>query len=263
MADPRDRREPEESTLLAKKREFLDEFFKKGARLTRELVLENERLKERLLELEAALAERGTAPAHLETSDEDFLRRVAEMEQENSDLASLFVAQGQLHANLEVREVVQVMIEILLNFVGAQRFAILIAGADGRLEVLATEGVDPDMVKPVEPGSGLIGRVAAGRELHVEADAPAHRREPGREDPTICFSLSLDDELVGVIAIWCFLSQKSAIEDLDRRIFDLLWSGGGRALEAARMASRVEASGPDIGGRRTGTFADYAELFDE
>ena len=44
---------------------------------------------------------------------------------------------------LEVGEVVRVILEILLNFVGARRFAILMVDASDDLRVLATEGFEP------------------------------------------------------------------------------------------------------------------------
>lgn len=255
----------DESTLVAKKRDFLESFFKKGAEFTRELLRENDKLRRRVVELEDQVAASGHPSPSQQTLDELLARlhaleeerrqlldrfsateaagqrfngRFEEIERENNDLASLFVAQSQLHASLDASEVIQVMMEILLNFVGAQRFAVLLADRTGVLQVFTTEGVDPDTLRPVELGAGGIGQVLSSGGPHVEDDAPGHRREPGREEPTVCFPLAVGGRVIGAVAIWCFLAQKHQLEELDRRIFELLWNGGGPALEAARLAAR-------------------------
>lgn len=290
MGDGRDPDDADNaSTLVAKKREFLESFFKKGAEFTRELLRENDRLRRQLLQLEDQLAARGRPEPSQSTLDEllaklhaleeekrqlldrleeidetggRFASRYQEIEAENNDLASLFVAQGQLYASLDVREVVQVMIEILLNFVGAQRFAILLADSAGALRVLATEGIDPDTLGAIVPGdgSGVIAEVAARATLEVNDAAPALRRDPAADDPTVCFSLSVGGRTVGVIALWCFLPQKESLEELDRRIFELLWMGGGRALEAARLASLARGIEVPVASGPHGTYEQYAAL---
>lgn len=290
MGDSRDSNEPEGgSSLVVKKREFLESFFKKGAEFTRELLRENDSLRRQIVQLESELEARGKPPPSqstldellgklhdLETERQRLLERLEavdttserladrhhEIERENSDLASLFVAQGQLYTSLQVREVVQVMIEILLNFVGAQRFALMLADREGALRVLATEGIDPETLPRIHPGAGgAIARAVDLGSMEVVDDAPAHRREPGAEEPTVAFSLTLDGRRVGAVAIWCFLPQKQALEDLDRRIFELLWTAGGRALEAARLASLARDGDPSSDAPLPrGTFEEYQAL---
>src|SRR5688572_21577460 len=109
-------------SLLTKKKEFFETFFRKGAEITRELLAENDRLRRRIVDLED------------------------ELERENGDLASLYVAQTQLHASLDAAEVVRVIMEIALNFIGAQRFGIYLLDGGGTLKVLAAEGIDPDIL---------------------------------------------------------------------------------------------------------------------
>ncbi len=284
MDDPSDR-DPEESALLTKKREFLESFFKKGAQLTRDLLRETDHLRRRIVQLEDELAAAGRpAPsqgtleelleklhalerekqrllARVETVESEsarFADRYGEMEREASDLASLYVAQSQLHASLEVFEVVQVIIEVLLNFVGAQRFALYAVGDDGKLHMLASEGVNPDTLGPVAPGPGVLGSLAAGGEPYLEPDACTLRREPGKQEPTVAFALREGGRVVGAVAVWCFLPQKEALEELDRRMFELLWTGAGCALEAARLAARARGGAGDAGG----TVEEYRALIE-
>ncbi|HUH02085.1 MAG TPA: GAF domain-containing protein, partial [Kofleriaceae bacterium] len=238
---------------------------KKGAEFTRELLRENDKLRTRIVQLEDELTNSGHPSPSQQTLDELLARlhaleeerrqllerfstaeaagerfsgRFEQIERENNDLASLFVAQTQLHATLDASEVIQVVMEILLNFVGAQRFAVLLSDRAGVLRVFTTEGIDPDTLAPVEPGVGVIGAVLAGGAPHIDAGAATERREPGHREPTVCFPLAVGTRVIGAVAIWCFLAQKRTLEELDRRIFELLWTGGGRALEAARLAGR-------------------------
>lgn len=275
----------DESTLVAKKRDFLESFFKKGAEFTRELLRENDKLRTRIVQLEDELVASGHPSPSQQTLDELLARlhaleeerrqllerfsvaeaagerfsgRFEQIERENNDLASLFVAQTQLHATLDASEVVQVVMEILLNFVGAQRFAVMLADRAGVLRVFTTEGVDPDTLRPVESGRGIIGTVMASGEPHIENDAATERREPGHAEPTVCFPLAVGDRVIGAVAIWCFLAQKHSLEELDRRIFELLWTGGGRALEAARLASRERQRDPAVDD--PGFYEEYRSL---
>jgi GAF domain-containing protein len=202
-------------SLLTKKKEFFETFFRKGAEITRELLAENDRLRRRIVDLED------------------------ELERENGDLASLYVAQSQLHASLDSAEVVRVIMEIALNFIGAQRFGIYLVDGGGALKVTAAEGIDPDTLGPVPVGQGAIGAAFAEGKLRIDADAPAARREPGSTEPSVCVPLRFGGRSIGVVAIWCFLRQKDSLNELDRRMFELLADAGGHALEAARLAGGV------------------------
>src|SRR5688572_7718594 len=65
--------------------------------------------------------------------------KFAEMERENHNLATLYVAAHGLHAAVEPRHVLQTVVEILLNFVGAKTFTVF-AVEDGRLSPVVIEG---------------------------------------------------------------------------------------------------------------------------
>ena len=234
MGESDDRADDEDrDSLVSKKKEFFESFFRKGAEITRELLAENDRLRRRIVDLEDAL------------------------ERENGDLASLYVAQTQLHASLDAAEVVRVILEIGLNFIGAQRFAIYLVDRAGRLRALAAEGIDPDTLPPVDPDdSGAIGAAFAGAPLIIDAEAPVVRREPGTSDPSVCCPLRARGKVIGVLAIWCFLRQKQHITDLDRRLLELMSDGGGHALEAARLARQ----GLQGTGQEPGVHEDYAAM---
>src|SRR5688572_1104758 len=73
---------------LKKERDaFIQQFFRKGAQLTEELVRENERLRERVAEIEA---DNGKLRAHLASDNaiRDLLRKIEDLEDEKAALLS-------------------------------------------------------------------------------------------------------------------------------------------------------------------------------
>ena len=151
-----------------------------------------------------------------------------EILRENERLASLYVAASQLHSTLDPHEVQQIIIEILLNFVGSKVFALFAADTDGGLSPLLAEGIERAEVprRPTGAAGGLIGDVFAGRPPHI-ASAPIPARLVDAE-PLVALPLRVRlggrVNVVGVIAIWEFLQQKLELHDVDIE----LWEGPGR-----------------------------------
>ena len=171
--------------------------------------------------------------------------RVAELENQleaHESLASLYVAAYQLHATFELHEVVQIVVEILINLVGAKTFAIfLYDGERRRFRPVAAEGaVRAELAERGEVSSEpTYGRTASGV-------------DPRRDEPPICIPLRIRDQVVGMIAIWELLRQKPGLAEVDFEIFNLLGSHAASALEAARL--RAEARTDKVG------FALFEEL---
>src|SRR5262245_47859894 len=163
---------------LKKERDaFIQQFFRKGAQLTEELLKENERLRDKVSDLER---ENGKLVAHLasDTAIRDLLRKIdqleskkldllqrharveadtsrididyREIESELANLANLYVAATQLHSARTVRTCIRNLKELLAQFLGAAEFAVYLA-SDDRTELIAiaSEGVSPDEVARV------------------------------------------------------------------------------------------------------------------
>src|SRR5262245_4300868 len=144
---------------LKKERDaFIQQFFRKGAQFTEELLRENERLRDHILELDA---ENSKLRAHI-ASDEairDLLRKIEELEREKLDLlsrsvraeavkddfsniyaeveselanfANLYVATSQIHVARSVRGVLRALKELLAQLLGAAAFAVYFLSDDG------------------------------------------------------------------------------------------------------------------------------------
>ena len=173
----------------------------------------------------------------------DFEERSREIERENNNLANLYVASYQLHSTLDLREVTQIILEILLNFVGARTFAIMLLDEQaGVLRPLASEGIPRERVPSVRSGEGIIGAVVpTGRVLLDET-----RSGPlDLERPLIVSPLRIKERVVGAIVVWEYLRQKTELADVDHELLNLLAAHAASALQSAKLAH-------DLGSRSAG-----------
>ena len=168
--------------------------------------------------------------------DNDRLRaHIGELEEELADRDNLYVATYQMHSTFEPAHVLRTVMEILVNFVGAKTFAVYLVDDEPRLlRPVRAEGME--LPAAVAIGDGLIGRVAATGEGHVGDVGPAGL------DPRICIPLRLGPRVVGAVAIWDFLLQKTRLVEVDLELFDLLAAHAATALEAACLAAAGGAS---------------------
>ncbi|RIK99734.1 MAG: diguanylate phosphodiesterase [Proteobacteria bacterium] len=249
--------------LFARAEEVLS-LFRRGAEFTQELLKENERLRGRLAELQTQqLAasdehqweklrrellgrihdlerERESAVERLrmvEGENRQFAERYLEIEEENNNLASLYVASYQLHSTLDLAEVVKIVVEIVINLIGAEVFAIYIL--DERTQVLspvASEGREISEFAPCELGYGMVGAAVASGETQCGDAAAA-------EDlarPIVCVPLRVQERPIGAIAIHKLLQQKDGFTPLDHELFTLLAGHAATAVFAARLHSQSE-----------------------
>ena len=267
-----------ELDLVESKREFIETFFKRGAEFTEELMRENEKLRFRVVQLEeerralvttsapggdkpnaGALRELVTRIEQLESEREgllsrfsgverqnrDFYDRYHDIERENNNLANLYVASFQLHSTLDLRELTQIILEILLNFVGAKTFAIqLVDEEHWKLRTLATEGVDRARVPEAPAADGSIGEVI--KTGHTYIDGERLRARADIERPLIIVPLKIRDKVVGVVIIWDLLSQKTALADVDYELFNLLAAHAASALQGAWLAAELKGRAPHL-----------------
>jgi hypothetical protein len=266
---------PEPPDLAASKREFIETFFKRGAEFTEELMRENERLRYRVVQLEEearSLKEQhkpGSAQGSLRelvariealeheraqlltrfegvsTTSQDLNARFHEIERENNNLANLYVAAFQLHSTMELREVTQIILEILLNFVGAKTFAIqLIDEERGKLRTLAAEGIERAKVPEAAVKDGKVGEVIASGQPFFDESRLAVRGDLHR--PAILVPLRIREKVVGVIVIWDLLQQKTALQEVDYELFNLLGAHAASSLQGAKLTAELEGRPPAL-----------------
>jgi hypothetical protein len=251
--------------LTARREEFLETFFRKGAELTSELLDEVQSLRKRIDDLE----EENVALRHQLASDDairdllvkieqlekekvslrswardhvaeafDYQARFEEVERELDAMANLYVASYQLHATLETREVLSVIEQLLMQFVGAASFVIYLVaerGGERTLEPVHAFQRDGEQGKVVRWGEGPIGEAAANQ-VHFVGD-PAGPREAGQ--PLACIPLILAGQTVGVLALHRLLEQKTGFVDIDFELFRLLALHSASAVVGAGLLARA------------------------
>lgn len=254
----------EEKTVSGRAEEFM-QVFKKGAEFTQELLKENERLRFRVFQMEEKL--RGSEPSvsaeevcrlqeriteleqekedilgriqQIEKENQDFATRYVEVETENNNLANLYIASYQLHSTLDFREVLQIIIEININLIGAEEFAIMLLDEKtNELTAVATEGVSREEIPPVRYGKGIIGEVAKTGENYFVDDISAYNRD--FLNPMVCIPLKIKDHVIGVIVIYKLLVQKKNFAELDYELFTLLAGHSATAIFSSKLYSESE-----------------------
>ncbi|MEW6733246.1 MAG: GAF domain-containing protein [Acidobacteriota bacterium] len=245
--------------LFARSEELL-ETIRRGKQFTEELLRENERLRLRIVQLEKELLDangeemarvRGENDqlrrriewlerrfGEVEAENKDFVQRYLQVEEQNEGLANLYVASHQLHSTLDLNEVIQIIVEILLNLIGAEEFAIFIMDEEAKELIFAggEAGARRFPKGRIPLGQGIEGAVAA-------------RKEPYRGDgdlmnqgseTLICLPLKLKEHLVGVISIYKLLGQKRGFTALDYELLNLLAGHAATALVSSKLYQGTE-----------------------
>lgn len=273
MADPkRGGTSDSPPTDLKKERDEVLQQFGKGTRLSEEFVREHERMHSRLRELEAenaglrakveaddAIRELLTKIDRLESEKKDLLsryreaeaestqwgQRFAEVENQFADLANLFVASNQLHSSLSPRGVTRRVKEVLAQLVGAERYCIYLSNPEQtELVPIASEGVRGDQLTPLAVGGGPLANVLDTGEAFVDEDSDSSNGSV--DEPRAVIPLRIDDRVVGVIAIFATLEQKTRFSDVDFELFKLLGQHAATALVSASLFASTERRIPGL-----------------
>ena len=187
-------------------------------------------------------------------SEPNLEQHIQDIEIENSNLASLYVALSQLHSTLDVNEVLGVIVEILLNFVGAEEFAVMIVDEQGTLRPITAHGMARNEVPALKKSGVYAASIDSGEPVFN-----AFQRGPAPDGvagaPSLCIPLHAAGEVIGVLPVWSFLQQKEALTHIDHEIIQLMSKSAGTALEAARLAMTAP---PEPGAK--GYYEAFAEL---
>lgn len=239
--------------------------FRRGAEFAKSLVLENERLRRQLLALEENHTQAARDPhewqklrhemlgriehleaekrsvldrlRQLEDENRHFASRYLEVEEENNNLANLYVSSYQLHSTLDLSEVLKIVLEIVINLIGAETFAVYVLDEKTQqLEAVAAEGEELASFPRFRLGKGVLGAsVASGRTVCERAQASRDLAKP-----IVCIPLRVQERPLGAIAIYRLLAQKDGFSPLDHELFTLLAGHAATAIFAARLHSLSE-----------------------
>jgi len=227
----------------------------KSRELSTELTEQAERLARRARELEenlgaaqSLLAEGASAPANgngngndsarptadLERENREFARRCVQLEEHSANLANLYAATYQLHATLEPDAVVNCIVEISVNLIGAAEFALyLLEETKGEFALRVREGeLAPEITHLPEPVYPL--EQAAVREKRTLFAVEK------QEGPICCVPLLHEERLIGLLSIYALLSHKAAFTPLDRELLELLSGQAAVALVSSQSHASID-----------------------
>jgi nitrate/nitrite-specific signal transduction histidine kinase len=167
------------------------------------------------------------------------------VEEQNAKLASLFVSSSRLHESTERKGVLEAIHEIVINLIGSEELAVFVATPDGSLRLESSMGVERARFEHVPPGRGIIGDVVAKRQRFVRGGT-APRVSPNETELTACIPFVVDDRVIGALAIFRLLPQKTALEAADLELLDLLATQAAIALDYSELLrARRERSGKE------------------
>jgi len=251
---------------LSKKVEDFMSVFKKGEEFTQELLKQNEILRFKIAQLESVTRQSGpTSGTHIsalaerlqaledenkalldkfrmvEEENKDFANRYVEVEAENNNLANLYVASYQLHSTLDFNESLKIILEIVMNLIGAEEFSIMMLDEKtNELSIVAQEGMGAEPRPGIRLGNGIIGTTAKSGEAYYRQGNPSDLSGVDYEHPLICIPLKIKEHVIGIIAIYKLLIQKPELSAVDYELFSMLAGHAATAVFSSQLYSHSE-----------------------
>jgi len=242
--------------MLSDQKGFIEEILKENERLRYEvanlsaspekgqdplLQQEVELLKKRIANLEKEKREVEERHKKVEAENKDFALRYVEIEEQNNNLANLYVASYQLHSTLDFEEVLHIVMEIVINLIGAEVFSVMLLDEKtNELGAIAHEGYEEGFrFDTVGIGEGIIGGVAKSGEPYYINQAPTSY-EVDFLHPIACIPLKIKENVIGVINIHKLLIQKDSFTAVDYELFSLLAAHAATAVFSSKLYSQSE-----------------------
>lgn len=247
---------------MEKRRELLETYFESGRQIASELVSELDQMRRKCMEIEnenarlrmqlksdsairellqkievleserSHLLSRTTEVERLARSE---LERAAAVEEELSNLASLYVASSQLHLSLDPRDVVTTIGQLLLQFLGAGAYVVFSAEGE-KLVPVASEGLVLESISDETVGKGPIGKAFN--------ESGAYLERTDKQKPLVVVPLRVGDQPVGAVAVYDLLEQKGSLGAFDYELLRMLSTQAATALAGARLAAAAHGAVP-------------------
>ncbi|MEJ2201476.1 MAG: GAF domain-containing protein [Desulfuromonadaceae bacterium] len=174
----------------------------------RQLRAENESLRRRIEELER--------------ENQDFANRIVTSEEMNNNMTNLYIAASRLHSVLKRSQVVEIINEVVINLIGAEKFVLALHDKQSQSYAFeAGEGLSPEEFPPVCPGSGLLGRIVANGE-HFFQQGPVTEGSDDLQQPLAAIPLTYQNTCIGLLAIYRLFTQKEKFAEVDFQLFRMM-----------------------------------------
>jgi GAF domain-containing protein len=120
----------------------------------------------------------------------------------------------------------------------------LVDNQNEELVPIASEGVPADHLAPLHVAGSRLGEVARSGIAYIDEDS-----DPSVlnfDKPPAVVPLVIDDRVVGVIAIFSTLAQKTRFDTTDFELFKLLGQHAAAALVSASLFAKAERRIPGL-----------------
>jgi nitrate/nitrite-specific signal transduction histidine kinase len=191
--------------------------------------------------------------SEVEKENSDFANKYVEIEQENNMLANLYISSYQLHSSLDFNEVLRIIMEIIINLIGAEQFALFLLDEKTQvLKAVASEGVDLEDIPSFTVGeTTVVGNAVKTGESYYSEDITA--REPiDMAEPLVCIPMKIKERVIGTIVVYKLFQQKDCFTKLDYELFYMLAGHAATAIFSSKLYTESE--------RRLSTIQGFIEL---
>jgi len=266
------RSDPPPEDLKRERDTFIQQFFRRGAQLSEELLGDIERLREQVRELEGENAQLRSQLAsdqairdllkkieeleeekrrlitstvrHIGGIDE-FAGRFTELENELANLGTVHVASIQLHQSTTIRRAFRSLRDLLGQFLGAAQFALYWETDDhSALVPITMDGIGMKEAREFTledmPAGGAYERGEVWNDETRDTSTGSQRR------PAAVIPLTMSNQRLGAIVIFRTLPQKTQFEAADFDLFRLLSTQAAPALVHAYLFAQAGKKAPSV-----------------
>ena len=182
-------------------------------------------------DLEALLAQEKKLRSEAEARSQQLSEELMRAERERQDLLTLCAASSRLHTSLDRADVLAAIQEIVINLIGSEELGVFELSEDRQsLCLISAFGLEIESWEKIPLGLGRIGETAARGEPYLN-------EKPDDSQLTAVVPLKVDGRLVGALAVFRLLPQKTSLSASDRELIDLLASQGAVALVSSRKGA--------------------------
>ncbi|MEW6730514.1 MAG: GAF domain-containing protein [Acidobacteriota bacterium] len=180
----------------------------------------------------------------IEMESRRYASQYLEVEQHNSNLANLYVANYNLHGTLNRNTVLETIKEIVINLIGSEEVGIYeVNETRSTLNLLASFGLDTAYYQSIPFAASLIGRAISNGEIYLASNNGAISDIlPEELHLSACIPLKLEHGIIGAIAIFRLLPQKNGFAELDHELFDMLATQAAMALYCTKLHADITST---------------------
>jgi hypothetical protein len=162
-----------------------------------------------------------------------------QLERNHFLLERLNAASARLIQALELGDVYEAIAEIISNLIGSEEVAIFRYSSPGQTFSLAWSwGVESGTLQQIASGAGMLGRAVHNIASQFRERQPDALLLPHEKNLSACIVLKSSETILGVIAIFGLLPQKSRLEWADFELLKFLEIYGAAAVQFQELQKK-------------------------